>query len=699
MLKNQNTKTDTGFSLLRSLFLRMAALAVMVGFITRIVLTCNISVPSGSGLGIIQTAAAFAIGTVNDFCVAAIGFAFLWLFSVCVTRKKYARPYGYILLGILTAVTVGLCALHTSLDDFGRGFAKVIKIILAYWTLTFALRLFIPRIRKGWTRFWFGAIISLYVLAIFFNAVSEYFFWAEFNVRYNFIAVDYLIYTQEVIGNILESYSLFWPSVALIAVTAVTTAVLFRKPIAKSDLLYGHGWRIKASTAYICVAALGVLILRWDSGLRKSDNVYFNELQANGLYSFYQAFLKKELDFDKFYFSIGAEKACATVRGIYGSTDGNMHSFDTDSVKRRPNIIVLMLESMSAGYMERYGNTEHLTPNLDSIAGISLTFDRAFATGNRTVRGLESVTLSLPPSAGESIVKRKDNKGFVTTASVLAGMGYTPFFFYGGNAYFDNMGDFFGGNGYTVVDKSAFTPDEITFSNIWGVCDEDSYTKVIRTIDSHLERNPGSPVFAHIMSVSNHRPYTYPAGRITVDPATRQRRGGVMYADYAVGKFLRDASEKPWFDNTVFVIMADHCASSAGSTELPLENYHIPAMIHAPGHIAPASIGQTVSQIDIIPTLLSLLGMKYEAPFFGSDVLSADYSPRAFVATYQDLGYLEGDVFTVLSPVKRVRQFRVAPVTGNPLNIEPAAAIDSAMLHRASALYQASAVWSAAPRR
>lgn len=172
-----------------------------------------------------------------------------------------------------------------------------------------------------------------------------------------------------------------------------------------------------------------------------------------------------------------------------------------------------------------------------------------------------------------------------------------------------------------------------------------------------------------------------------------------MYADYAVGKFLRDASEKPWFDNTVFVIMADHCASSAGSTELPLENYHIPAMIHAPGHITPASIGQTVSQIDIIPTLLSLLGMKYEAPFFGSDVLSADYSPRAFVATYQDLGYLEGDVFTVLSPVKRVRQFRVAPVTGNPLNIEPAAAIDSAMLHRASALYQASAVWSAAPRR
>ena len=254
------------------------------------------------------------------------------------------------------------------------------------------------------------------------------------------------------------------------------------------------------------------------------------------------------------------------------------------------------------------------------------------------------------------------------------------------------MEAFFGGNGYEIVDQKQYAPDEITFQNIWGVSDEDSYAKAIRTLGQRARS--GRPFFAHIMSVSNHRPYTYPAGRIPIPNDAKSRAGGVMYSDYALGGFLDAASCEPWFDNTVFVITADHCASSAGKTEIPLEKYHIPAMIYAPAFVTPGSVGKTASQIDLMPTLFSLLGMDYDSWFYGRDILADDFRERAFVATYQDLGYLEGDRFTVLSPVDRAEQFLLRPTDDDPYALERTEAIDSTHLNRAISLYQTSSQWN-----
>ena len=151
------------------------------------------------------------------------------------------------------------------------------------------------------------------------------------------------------------------------------------------------------------------------------------------------------------------------------------------------------------------------------------------------------------------------------------------------------------------MDQRQYAPEEITFANIWGVCDEDAYAKALRTLDE--DARSGKPFFAHLMTVSNHRPFTYPAGKVAIPNDAKSRAGGVMYTDYALGRFLEEARKRPWFDRTVFVITADHCASSAGRTELPLEKYHIPGVIYAPGFIAPALETRTVSQIDLMPTL------------------------------------------------------------------------------------------------
>ena len=189
------------------------------------------------------------------------------------------------------------------------------------------------------------------------------------------------------------------------------------------------------------------------------------------------------------------------------------------------------------------------------------------------------------------------------------------------------------------------------------------------------------------MTTSNHRPFTYPAGKIHVNGDPNTRAAAVKYTDYAIGRYIEEAERKPWFANTVFVVIADHCASSAGRTSLPVDRYHIPCVIYAPKLLRPAYINKVCSQIDIMPTVLSQLCKETNASFAGRDILAPDYKERAFMATYQDLGYLENGRLTVLSPVRRVTQFRVVP-DGNGHREEPVRDIDEQQVRRAKAFYQ-----------
>jgi phosphoglycerol transferase MdoB-like AlkP superfamily enzyme len=270
-------------------------------------------------------------------------------------------------------------------------------------------------------------------------------------------------------------------------------------------------------------------------------------------------------------------------------------------------------------------------------------------------------------------------------------------YFYGGDAFFDNMEDFFGGNGYDIVDKKAFKPEEITFQNIWGVCDEDMYRKAIEEMNNEAKEN--RPFFNHIMTVSNHRPFTYPEGKIDISGKSKSRSGGVKYTDYALQQFFAMAKKQPWFNNTVFVIVADHCASSSGKTELPLEKYRIPAMIYAPGFIAPKHVPTLMSQIDLMPTVMGMLHFSYESKFYGQNVFSPDYEPRVFVATYQDLGLIKDNVLTLISPVKKVKQYQLIQEKKNGLKSEfeihykeqPMAKLNPNLVNETIAYYQTAA--------
>lgn len=632
----------------------------------------------------------FSIGAVNDFFVFILSYALFGLYYLFLSNSKYTKPWGYIIFGSLVALLIYIVFFNTILNEYGGSIPEIAQAFLAIKVFCFGICLFFPRNRLQIRQVIYFFSLALFSLLLIQNTVSEYFFWNEFGLRYNFIAVDYLVYTNTVIGNILESYPVV-PLFIGVGVLTLTMAVfIYRKTYKNLRKLMNFPSKLLCSISYLLLVFLAIYSLPKLSNLENASNVFTNEIQANGTYKFYQAFNHSELDYFKFFPVLSEDKMVSILRDDYPGYKGKslLRSISSDSLELKKNVVLITIESLSADFMSYYGNEKQLTPFLDSLAQQSLFFTNTYATGNRTVRGLEAVTLSIPPSPGESVVKRKDNKNKFSTANVFKQKGYQVKYLYGGDAYFDNMQEFFSHNNFDIVDKSSFTPEEISFKNIWGVCDEDMYLKAIQVMNQ--EYQSGVPFFNHIMTVSNHRPYTYPANKIDIDPQSKSRDGGVKYTDYALKQFFKQAQKQAWFAHTVFVIVSDHCASSAGKTELPLDKYRIPAMIYAPGFISPQQNATLISQIDLMPTLFGLLNFDYSSKFYGQDVLKPSYSPRAFIATYQDMGFISNNMLTILSPTQKIQQFHFESTNPQEVKIPLTAVktIDQQQVDRATAYYQ-----------
>jgi phosphoglycerol transferase MdoB-like AlkP superfamily enzyme len=672
-------------------FVRLVVLSTIVGFLLRIILMLNGQTTTSFVLK--DYFEIFIFGIVNDVCVAFIGTIFIFIDQLFRSPCKYRSPLCYVILGFFVAAFVYLFFFDNALTEFNKHLTHIVCWILLYKCISFSLRAFLPRIRENYSMVIYVLMAFLYVAILFVNTIGEYFFWSEFGVRYNFIAVDYLIYTNEVVGNIMESYPIV-PIFVAIALLSLFITYLVIKNGRKIKLpVADMHTKLSATAIYILLITASCFVLTLMSKLQTNNNVYVNELQANGLFKFYNAFWANKLDYDQFYLTLSRAKVEKVLGGVYHSNgmDNITEQGDTLPELHR-NIVLIMVESLSAEYLSAFGNKQHITPQIDALIPHSMMIENFYANGNRTVRGLEAVTLSIPPSPGESIIKRtNNNKKLYSVATVLKEKGYRVQFLYGGDSYFDNMKSFFLGNGYEVIDKNNMLPGEVTFSTVWGACDENLFGKSLKVFDR--DAASGRPFFAHIMTTSNHRPYLYPDGRIDIPSSSKSREGAVKYTDYAIGEFIKAAQKKPWFKNTIFAIVADHCASSAGSTEVPLDQYHIPALIYAPGFVRPSKINKLVSQMDIMPTIFGLLHFKYRSRFYGQNVLLSAYKPRAVVATYQNLGYLRNNIFTVLSPTRKEMQQRATLTIGRSYTLTPLKGplqpcLDEAIAHYQSLAYR-----------
>jgi phosphoglycerol transferase MdoB-like AlkP superfamily enzyme len=491
---------------------------------------------------------------------------------------------------------------------------------------------------------------------IVFISIAQIIFWDEYNSNFNFIAVDYLVYTHEIYGTLAESLPIYTILAGIVLSSLILTGIIHKYankfPPLSMKLLIG---------TFICAITIGRIYNSAKFG--PADNNFAHEISKNGPYEFSYAFLNNSLDYTKFYPVIASDEALNLVRSkienkntIFLDENGINRNVISHGKLEKYNIIVIAVESLSAEFMAHFGGTENITPNLDKIADEGILFTNIYATGTRTVRGLEAITLAIPPLPGSSIIRRLDNKKLFTIGIPFRENGYALDFIYGGYSYFDNLENYFRGNNFSILDRSNLSDSEISFSNIWGVADEDIFNKSLKKFDRHYKNH--KPFLSIIMTTSNHRPYNFPDGRIDL-PSGGGRPAAVKYTDYAIGKFINDAKTKPWFKDTIFIITADHCASSAGKTKLPVEKYHIPLIIYAPSIVQPAVNNNLASQIDIPPTILGFMNFAYNSKFLGVDLLSTN-PKRAFISTYQLMGYLKDDILVILAPNTGPVSYRIS---------------------------------------
>ncbi len=667
----------------------LAGAYLTIGAVTRVALL--VMTGSGVGPGVGHWLYAFGVGALFDLATFAYVawplVLFLWIVPTDTpllrTPGRWLAWIGVLLAGFALCWVILHLIWKASLHEVWPLLILVVYVLplpaLAYN-------------RRSGRSYLYGLALAM-LFGLLFVAASELVFWQEFGVRFNFIAVDYLVYTTEVIGNIRESYPIgTW--LALLAAASLALTWLTRHRLWSNDGGTGFGARSAMALVWLMLSVLVTAFVAGDMKDRTQNN-YVNELSGNGIFQFFAAFRSSHLDYAKFYQTLPVTDAYARVRRLLQTPDATYLNDDPHDLTREIrnagpekhlNVVLISVESLSADYLGVFGNQGKLTPHLDALSKQSLFFTNTYANGTRTVRGLEALSLSIPPTPGDSVVKMKNNENLFSLADIFNDRGYSSEFVYGGYGYFDNMNYFFGHNGYTAVDRNDIpTSATIHHENVWGVADEDLYTLALGQMDKiHAA---GKPFFVHIMTTSNHRPFTFPAGRVNFPQ--RSRQGAVAYTDWSIADFIKRTREKPYFTDTVFVITADHDASSAGKASIPVNRYHIPLWIYAPSHFKPQQVTRLTSQIDIPPTLLGLLHFSYRSRFFGYDVFKLEPGrERAFPSTYEKLGYLRGDTLTALEPQRKVEQLKPDFATGDARAVK---SIDQTQVDDAIAYYQVAA--------
>lgn len=526
-------------------------------------------------------------------------------------------------------------------------------------------------------------LIALLGVAVF-SAVAELFFWEEYNSRFNGIAVYYLIFPKEVIGNIRESFDLRYYLPPIGAIVLIAYAFLWRRMnrALAAPFMARERRRILGLAAAATVMAVPFVIA---GPYEPVATRTVNELAINGIHSMLNAYFTNDSKYDGVYAGIDEAEAIPLVRAMVSQDNTtNLAAPGERSVRRhvdngaapakKLNVVLILEESFGSVYFEDvfqekqrdYWNT--ISPNWHRIAEDGLLFTNIYATGDRTVRALEAVFTSFPPIPGISTARRSGSEGMNSLPFLLEKFGYRTAFLYGGPTSFDNMGYFWKTIGFDQVLGQGDIADQ-SFKTIWGVADEYMFKEALTRID-RMAAEPGPFLFA-ALTVSNHRPFMYPEGRIDLQPAANQRDHAAAYADWALGQFIDEARKKPWFDDTIFVMIGDHGPKVWGAAQIPVQAFRVPLIFYAPKHIKPQRNPALGSSMDVGPTLLGLLGLSYDSPFFGIDLRHVPKDGgRIAMAHNFNVAFGDGKNAAVLTPKRDLLTYGMQ--TG-PYQLTPAA--------------------------
>lgn len=554
---------------------------------------------------------------------------------------------------------------HQLMNIFLQGI-RADLIMVSLWVLLpcLLIPLFKPnQWQKAWDKFtYYWACVG--ALLIIFMELATPSFIMQYDIRPNRLFIEYLKYPKEVFSTLWNGFRV--PLILGVTLSIVLGYFAARFIRDKKPVTHTYSWRMILLTWPLVILVLFAAI-RSTTQHRPANPAFFaitgdalvNSLVISSSYSVLFAIynMKHESKSSEVYGKL--DKVTTIKENLswpwlqeYQFSNAELPTLhqQTAAIQRdKPlNLIILLQESLGATFVESLGGLS-VTPELEKLKSEGWWFEQLYATGTRSVRGIEAVVSGYPPTPAQSVVKLSlSQKNFFTIAELLKNQGFHTEFIYGGEAHFDNMRSFFTGNGFQQMIDINDIKNPV-FVGSWGASDEDLYNHAHQHLLELSKQN--KPFFSLIFSSTNHAPFEFPDGRIDLHEQPKNTvNNAVKYADYALGEFIKKAKASPYWDKTLFLIVADHDNRVYGNNLVPVEKFHIPGLILG-ADIQPKIIAPIASQIDLGPTLFSLIGISGEHPMLGRDFARYPDQPGRAVMQFEDyFALMEEDKLTILKP-------------------------------------------------
>jgi len=558
---------------------------------------------------------------------------------------KTLLKYALIMLAIFTIGRLGLFTIYYDrlqssdvniLLTFLYGLKMDIIVISLFLLIPLILLTLLPKVfaklSNIFLKYYFLVIISVLI----YMEIATYPFIAQYDVRPNFLFVEYLEYPKEVFSMIIADYKIQ----LFIALVLISSFIYFYLKLFNDEFvkIYNTSY-IKRVILFIPLLLVLVIGIRSSFGHRPanisdamiSSNRILNEITKNSLYSVaYAIYANKKFspkDISKRYGKIDINEAIKRVQNRLNIQSDNKKEFlkrfekshfETNNTK---NIVIFLQESLGAQFVQATGGQKGITPKLNALAKEGILFTDMYSNGTRSVRGIAGVTSGIFSIPGKGVVKRnKSQNDFFTFSKILKPLGYHTSFIYGGESHFDNMKGWFLGNGFDeIIDETKFKNPK--FVGTWGICDEEV---VIRANEEFKKLHSKNKKFASlIFSTSNHNPFDFPDDKIKLIDGVPKKsvKNAIKYADFAIGRFIELAKKEQYYKDTIFVIVADHNVRVYGNDAVPVNMFHIPAVILGE-NIKPQVYSKLATQADLLATTLDLAGISANVPIMGHSIYS-----------------------------------------------------------------------------
>ncbi len=541
----------------------------------------------------------------------------------------------------------------------------VICIILVIPTIFLAIT---PKIFSNFISKFLSIYILFFLLIALFIECASFPFFAQYDLRPNYLFIEYLEYPQEVTSLLFKDYK--FQFIAIFILIIATIKIYSKSKFINFEQVFKQNYisRILILAPILLVLFLGIRSSLGHRPVNISDALYsenrvINEITKNSLHSLGYAYYsnkKAENNISK-YGKIDikeAYKVASLAIGINYKDEKKPFYREVKSKlasKKQKNLVIFIQESMGAQFTGFIGK-QNFTPNLDNLAQDYLSFTNLYSNGTRSVRGLAALTSGTLPINGIEVIKRnKSQEDYFTIASLLKPYGYKSSFIYGGEARFDNMKGWYLGNGFDEVIEQKDFANPI-FTSTWGVSDEDLVIKANQKFKSYYKNNEK---FVSVMfSSSNHMPFELPDGKIEFEkniPKTSVENA-IKYADFAIGKFFELAKKEDYFKDTVFVVIADHNVRVYGDQIVPIDMFQIPAVIVS-SDIPHQIFTNLTSQADVLATALDLIGIDLSYPILGNSIFKDNKKNINLMIFDEIYAYRKEDKVAILLPNMPIKTY------------------------------------------